>query len=265
MNYLKHYCNLIRKAENRTLPEGYTEKHHIFPKSIFGKNNRIVVLTAREHYIAHALLEKICIKRYGLNDNKTIKMMYAYNIMSNRGVYNSILYETFKKRFIENNRGENHPMFGKTHSEKTKVKMRKNKKMPPRTKEHNEKLRQSNIGKDVSKETRKKLRISLLGKNTEPKSEETKLKISNSKIGCIAPNKGVPHREETKTKISNSRCNYEYIIISPDNVVYNTNNLKKFCKEYTKEHLSYPNMIKLCNNPSYCYKMWKIIRNKLVA
>jgi hypothetical protein len=41
MNYLKHYCNLIRKAENRVPPEGYTEKHHTFPKSIFGKNNRV--------------------------------------------------------------------------------------------------------------------------------------------------------------------------------------------------------------------------------
>ena len=64
MNYLKHYCNLIGKAENRTPPEGYTEKHHTFPKSVFGKNNRVVVLTAREHYIAHALLERIYIKRY---------------------------------------------------------------------------------------------------------------------------------------------------------------------------------------------------------
>ena len=64
MNYLKVYCNLIRKAENRIPPEGYTEKHHTFPKSIFGNNTRVVVLTAREHYIAHTLLAKICIKKY---------------------------------------------------------------------------------------------------------------------------------------------------------------------------------------------------------
>ena len=68
MNYLKTYCNLIRKTEQR----GYTKKkakeqglyvegHHTFPKSIYGKNTRIVYLTAREHYIAHALLERICI------------------------------------------------------------------------------------------------------------------------------------------------------------------------------------------------------------
>ena len=78
MNYLKVYCNLIRKAENRTLPEGYVEKHHIFPISIFGNNNRIVILTAREHYLAHALLEKICIKRYGNCNEKTRKMTYAF-------------------------------------------------------------------------------------------------------------------------------------------------------------------------------------------
>jgi len=98
MNYLKHYCNLIRKAENRILIEGYTEKHHTFPKSIFGKNNRIVVLTAREHYVAHALLERICIKRYGLYNWKTIKMIKAFWSMNNRSKkYNSTLYESSKE------------------------------------------------------------------------------------------------------------------------------------------------------------------------
>ena len=70
MNYLRVYCNLIRKAEKRGYNKKrakehglYVEGHHIFPVSIFGKNKRIVYLTAREHYIAHALLEKICIKK----------------------------------------------------------------------------------------------------------------------------------------------------------------------------------------------------------
>jgi hypothetical protein len=109
MNYLKVYCNLIRKAENRTPPEGYTEKHHIFPKSIFGDNKRVVVLTAREHYIAHALLEKIYIKRYGLKNKKTIKMITAFWCMNNQNTlneyYNSYFYEYSKMRFIESIRG----------------------------------------------------------------------------------------------------------------------------------------------------------------
>jgi hypothetical protein len=118
MNYLKIYCNLIRKAENRTPPEGYTEKHHIFPVSIYGENNRIAVLTAREHYIAHALLEKICIKRYGVRNKKTIKMTCAFFFMGNCSKhYNSHLYEQVKKRHIENMKntmkGENNPVYGK--------------------------------------------------------------------------------------------------------------------------------------------------------
>jgi len=98
MNYLKHYCKLIRKAEKRIIPKGYTEKHHTFPKSVFGKNNRVVVLTAREHYIAHALLERIYIKRYGLENWRSIKMVKAFWAMNNRNKkYNSILYESSKQ------------------------------------------------------------------------------------------------------------------------------------------------------------------------
>jgi hypothetical protein len=109
MNYLKVYCNLIRKAENRTLPDGYAEKHHTFPVSIFGKNKRIVVLTAREHYIAHALLEKVYIQRYGLKDKRTIKMITAFWCMNNQNTlneyFNSYFYEYSKIRFIESIKG----------------------------------------------------------------------------------------------------------------------------------------------------------------
>ncbi len=109
MNYLKVYCNLIRKAETRTHPEGYTEKHHIFPISIFGKNNRTVVLTAREHYISHILLQKICEKRYGINHKNTQKMLCAHINMKSKGrYYNSYLYENAKVKRSESMRGELH-------------------------------------------------------------------------------------------------------------------------------------------------------------
>jgi hypothetical protein len=125
MNYLKHYCNLIRKAENRVPPEGYTEKHHTFPKSIFGKNNRIVVLTAKEHYIAHVLLEKICIQRYGLQHWKTQKMICAHISMTSKGnYYNSYLYENAKKRFSNSRVGKNNPFYGKKHTDENKEKMK---------------------------------------------------------------------------------------------------------------------------------------------
>jgi hypothetical protein len=148
MNYLKHYCCLIRKAENRTPPEGYTEKHHIFPVSIYGKNNRVVILTAREHYIAHALLEKIFIKRCGLKHYKTIKMTLAHSGMRGNGGYiNSYLYEGAKMRRSEIMRGNRNGVGKKQTEEQKKVISKRSKEMWKTgvfsTKEYREKLSMS--------------------------------------------------------------------------------------------------------------------------
>jgi hypothetical protein len=133
MNYLKVYCNLIRKAQQRQVVEDYTEKHHIFPVSIFGKNDKVVVLTGREHYIAHALLEKIYRKRYGNDHIFTEKMIYAHFLMRDgKRYYNSFLYESVRKKISKlhskNFSGENNPRYGKIgvykHTETTKEKQR---------------------------------------------------------------------------------------------------------------------------------------------
>lgn len=85
MNYLKCYCKLIRSAESRNWKrkdiQFYIEDHHVFPVSIYGKNDRIVGLTPREHFLAHWLLYKICIKRYGIRNNKTFSMGSAFAMM----------------------------------------------------------------------------------------------------------------------------------------------------------------------------------------
>ena len=226
MNYLKIYCNLIRKAENRTPPEGYTEKHHTFPVSIYGKNNRVVILSGREHYIAHALLEKICIKRYGLRHWKTKKMNNAHILMKSSGYFNSYLYESAKIRRSENMKGNinmlgkkhskktkekigksnlgkkrteqqklemsiNSPWKGKKHNEKTKEKIgktNKGRKKPPFTQEHIEKLRIARTGRILSEKSRQKIRESNLGKK---RSAETiqKMKENHSDVsGSKNPN-----------------------------------------------------------------------------
>ena len=174
MNYLKVYCNLIRKADNRTPPDGYTEKHHIFPKSIFGKNNRIVVLTAREHYIAHALLERICIKRYGDENWKTIKMMYAFSFMNsktNKNYYcNSYLYEGLR--------------------------IRRSKIVSNMMKEYFKNNVSPSKGRKLSEEHRKKL---ILANTGRVPSAETRKKISDAKKGKIV------HNEDTRKKIKEAR------------------------------------------------------------
>lgn len=60
MNYEKIYNQIIERAKNRVL-EGYSEKHHIIPKCMGGKNNsdNLVNLTAREHFLSHWLLHEM--------------------------------------------------------------------------------------------------------------------------------------------------------------------------------------------------------------
>ena len=248
MNYLKTYCNLIRKAEQR----GYTKKkakeqglyvegHHTFPMSIFGKNKRIVYLTAREHYIAHALLERICIQRYGKEHWKTFKMNNAHIIMGGRGKYkNSYIYEEARKRYSDHRTGV--PM-----KEESKLKLRNyrlGKKQSPEVVEiiklkntgkkrtQEQKDRMSKVQKGIQKSTlkvrdeefknkfidavmssiTKREIIIKLGKN--PKSGSSSALIDkwanflnldmNHLIGSSI-NKGKIHTEETKEKMSLSR------------------------------------------------------------
>jgi len=53
--YTKWYFMLIERGMSRQKPDGYTEKHHIIPKSFGGSNkqNNLVRLTPKEHFIAH--------------------------------------------------------------------------------------------------------------------------------------------------------------------------------------------------------------------
>ena len=60
MDYLKHYTKLVetRSKLDRSRGNEYYELHHKVPKCFKGSNNKenLVLLTAKEHYIAHLLL-----------------------------------------------------------------------------------------------------------------------------------------------------------------------------------------------------------------
>jgi hypothetical protein len=116
MNYLKHYIKLVRKAKrfNRTrFDGGYYEAHHVKPNSLGGK--RLVLLTAKEHYIAHFLLYKHY-KKFG-NSNQRIKMSEAFHAMTfsssdNIERYNSKTFSIARKAKSEAMKGEGNPMYG---------------------------------------------------------------------------------------------------------------------------------------------------------
>jgi len=81
------YKNLIIHALAREQNTGYVEKHHILPKSfkMGGEKdtNNIVVLTSREHFIAHLLLAKM-----SLSKDLNIKMRYALASFMRKGSAN---------------------------------------------------------------------------------------------------------------------------------------------------------------------------------
>jgi hypothetical protein len=116
MNYLKIYINLVRKCEERN-KDVDGEKHHIFPVSIYGKNNRIVKMTYREHLLSHFLLWRICLGRYGKDNMRTRKMLKGALVMTgtpknspsprcvSARIY-SIIKENVRQEFIM---GDNNP------------------------------------------------------------------------------------------------------------------------------------------------------------
>lgn len=78
MNYSRIYNLLIAKRK-QNIPSGYTELHHIIPKTLGGSNDKenLVKLTAREHFIAHHLLCKM----HPINSFAWYKMNHAFLCM----------------------------------------------------------------------------------------------------------------------------------------------------------------------------------------
>lgn len=104
MDYEKIYFSIIENRKNNKFV-GYTEKHHILPRSLGGSDEKdnIVSLSAREHYICHLLLTKM----YDKGTNEYYKMIHAYMMMCNAKSenhmreykVNSRLYANYKIEF----------------------------------------------------------------------------------------------------------------------------------------------------------------------
>lgn len=155
--YTKWYNNIINRRRNQLPDVKFTETHHIIPTCCGGNNSKsnLVILTMREHFIAHLLLVKM-VSAIELK----CKLSYALMCMSskknpaNKPRYkpSSRIYELMRKvvrqAHIHEHSGENNPFYGKTHSEETKRKMREKRSYQP----------PPNLGKPHSEGTKNKLR-----------------------------------------------------------------------------------------------------------
>ena len=173
--YFSIIDNAISRGWSKKTSEIYTEKHHIIPNSIV-KNNDVVVLTAREHFICHLLLPKM------LEGKDKYKMLTALigmkrkskrtqNRYINARLYDfaKIKYSEFKKEQWKNieyrnhitekvkqNRpdqfGKNNPMYGRVGELSPHFKKEK-------SKEHKDKIRKALFGMKYKKERCQKMSL----------------------------------------------------------------------------------------------------------
>lgn len=130
--YKKWYYKIIKNAQDRDIVPGYSERHHIIPKSFFAlsinelhghnPNNKtnLVDLTFREHFICHLLLVKMT---SGELRKKMALAAYMFVHSKKHTVKNSREYSCLRQEFIDANSGLCNGFYGKKHTEKTRHKM----------------------------------------------------------------------------------------------------------------------------------------------
>lgn len=249
MNYKNIYYNIINnRIKNKY--EGYTESHHILPKSLGGSDEKtnLVDLSAREHYICHLLLTKM----FDKDSPEYFKMIHAYMMMCNmknkyqkRGYkINSRLYESLKNErqiFMKKHQnGENNSQYNTMWI-------------------HNKKLRKSKKIHDISKiengwEIGRIVDFSFLDKCCEICNINLNLKdnISKRKICEICKEqqrleniKGTKYKEKPSNKFKNGKKCY------CDGKIYDNISIASY--ELNILHETLRKRIKNPNNEKYYY------------
>lgn len=194
--YFRRYSQIINRALDRPKIKAkipfYTEKHHIFPKclcsTIFEKDdpNNHVLLSLREHALAHKILahgtESIKLKRAYMG------MLTARNNTQRKTVLTSREYAFLKlnSRDLYGRKGKENGMYGKSHSEETKDKIRKKALGRKMSVECVNKRKQQNLGKSNpfygkthTPQTRQYISEKLLGKTVYIKCYTLKDPLGN--------------------------------------------------------------------------------------
>ena len=192
MTYDKFIQNILNTRGRFACSDGYHERHHIIPKCMNGSNSKdnLIDLYAREHFIAHKLLAE--------ENPQNYQLKYAYwNMCQCTGRDGQDKYiptpEEYEEARIfchEAISGENHPMYGKHHTQESREKMSISKK-DMYNGENN-----PFFGKKHSQENIEKMKGTHSGKDN-PKSRSVyciELGIGFNSIGIASKKTGVNKR-----------------------------------------------------------------------
>lgn len=244
MNYKKIYDDLMDSRKKRGLDKSklkgeYYEIHHIVPKCLNGPDtaDNKVLLTAREHLLAHILLSEI------YPDNS--KLLYSILALTkfdktlNRGkdvkfvaLKNSKLIATLREKAYSRSKidrsGENNPMYNRKHTEESRKKMSE--------RELGEK--HWNYNGHLSEEHKEKIRKSLKNRKRPKFTKEHCDKISKSRLGKFTgeanPFFNKHHTDEVKKRLSIKRREHLDLVIDPSNEILSVVEMaKKYLVSYS--------------------------------
>jgi hypothetical protein len=180
--YTKWYFAIVDRAATRDKPQSYCESHHVVPKSLGGSlaKENLRWLTGREHYICHLLLTKM------VEGEQKKKMLYAFMLMSTHGVTKNGQSRGFKKL--------NSQLFMKLKADFAAAVSsdRKGKPVISKNPEITRTKRSAALkGRMFSEETKRKMSDSAKKRVREPRSEATKLKMSQNIKAALARKKSL--------------------------------------------------------------------------
>ena len=235
--FKKTYDNLIKKASSRGLDKKklsyYTEKHHIIPRCRGGnnENNNLVLLTFREHVIAHMLLSRI----YDNDDNLALALHFLLCV--ERGGEKVKICSTRWMSELKNAlTRQNH---NRVYTEETRKKMSEARKNTVMTEESRKKAAKSRVGLNMTDESKKNKSIALTGKIVSEKTKKLISKKSSQRIqgpdGTIYESQiecakalGVCTRTVWKMIHKKPELGYKFLnnkskkVIGPDGTIYDS-------------------------------------------
>lgn len=175
--YTRWYYSIIDQARSRSI-SGYTERHHIIPRSLGGTDHRdnLVDLTAREHFICHLLLTRMT---QGQARNSMLYAVKNMRHLKHQGHQrdfhvNSYLYESIRRQHSEMVSRRSRELYspgGPKHAEIT-ARNRARAKDPAIS----AKISQALTG--VAKSAEHRSKISQAAQNRPPISDERRAKMS---------------------------------------------------------------------------------------
>lgn len=226
MNYKIIYEKLISSRLNleRSKKTGYYELHHIVPRCLNGADEKtnLILLTPREHFLAHYLLWKIY-------DIRKLRDALLYFKGKNSEFVNSRLYEIARISHIKDMK-ENNPSL--SLSEEAKAEKVKKLKRHIKTPQHRENISKANKGKQsrlgaiLEEHSKQKISYSLkeyFRSNTISEQTREKIRLANT---------GKKHSEESLKKQSEKALNRKKYNCTHCNKLFDAGNLKQHMKKY---------------------------------